>query len=96
MVTDSRIVPGVSNTIQGGSVDAPRVEAVLANGSTATLTNVRTVVLIRNTNKDVIAASQTIVPVIRPQSTASAVFTWNSAFSDIPASIEVVPIIPLL
>ncbi|OGG41032.1 hypothetical protein A2118_02635 [Candidatus Kaiserbacteria bacterium GWA2_50_9] len=96
MTTDPRIVPGISNTIQGGSVDAPRVEAILANGSTATLTNVKVVVLVRNANKDVIAASQTIVPIIRPQSSASAAFTWNNAFSDMPASIEIVPIVPLL
>ena len=96
MTTDPRIVPGVSNTLQSGSVDAPRVEAILANGSTSTLTNVKVVVLVRDARKDVIAASQTIVPVIRPQSTASAIFTWNSAFSDMPASIEIVPVIPLL
>ncbi len=95
MTSDSRIVPGVSNTIQSGSAEAPRIEAILANGSTSTLTNVRVVVLVRDINKDVIAASQTIVPVIRPQSTASAIFTWNSAFLGIPVSIEIVPIIPL-
>ena len=96
MTVDPRVVPGVSNTIQAGSVDAPRIEAILANGSTSTLTNVKVIVLVRNADKDVIAASQTIVPVIRPQSTASAIFTWNSAFSDMPASIEIVPVIPLL
>lgn len=95
LASDPRIVPGVSNTIQGGSVDAPRIEAILTNESVSTLTNVRVVVLVRNAQKAVIAASQTIVPVIRPQSTASAIFTWNSAFSDMLASIEVVPVIPL-
>ena len=96
MTVDPRIVPGVSNTIQGGTTDAPRIEAILANGSTATLTNVKTVVLVRDSSREVIAASQTIVPVIHPQGTASAIFTWNSAFQGMPASIEIVPIMPLL
>lgn len=95
MTSDPRIVPGVSNTIQGGSADAPRIEAILANGSTSALANVRVVVLVRDVNKDVIATSQTIVPFIRPQSTASAIFTWNRTFPGMPASIEIVPIIPL-
>ena len=52
MTTDPRIVPGVSNTLQSGTVDAPRVEAILANGSTSTLTNVKTVVvLVRDARK---------------------------------------------
>ncbi|MBI4088978.1 hypothetical protein HY415_02680 [Candidatus Kaiserbacteria bacterium] len=95
MAIDPRIMPGVSNTIQSGSADAPRIEAILANGNTTTLRDVSVVVLVRNAQKEIIAASGTIVPVIQAQSTASAIFTWNSAFPDMPASIEVVPIIPL-
>ena len=95
MTADPRIMPGVSNTIQSGSADAPRIEAILAKGNTMTLRNVSVVVLVRSAQKEIIAASGTIVPVIQAQSTASAIFTWNSAFPDTPASIEVVPIIPL-
>ncbi|MDP1689800.1 MAG: hypothetical protein Q8L52_01160 [bacterium] len=95
MRVDPRIMPGVSNIIKNGTPDTPRIEAILANGSTLMLTNVLVVILVRNVQKDVIAASQTIVPVIGPQSTASAIFTWNSAFPDAPASIEVEPVIPL-
>lgn len=95
MATDSRIIPIVSNTTQGGSVDAPRIQAILSNGSSSMLTNVQVLVLVRDIHNDIIAASQTIVPTIPAQSSATATFTWNSAFSSIPASIEVVPIIPL-
>lgn len=95
MTSDPRIMPGVANTIQSGSVDTPRIDAVLSNESISTLTNVQVAVLVRDANKDVIAASGTVVPVIYGQSTATATFTWNSAFSSTPASIEVVPIIPL-
>lgn len=92
---DPRIVPSVSDTTQSGSTDAPRVEAILANRSVRVLTNVRVIVLVRDVRKEVIAASQTIVPLIPAQNTAHATFTWNNAFPGIPASIEVVPVIPL-
>ncbi|MHB8710394.1 MAG: hypothetical protein ACYC6X_02490 [Minisyncoccota bacterium] len=95
MVTDPRIVPTVSNTTQSGSADAPRIEAVLANGSAATLTNVRVIVLVHDVHNDVIAVSETIVPVIPAQGTATAMFTWNNAFPGTLASIEVVPVISL-
>lgn len=95
LISDPRIVPGVLNTIQSGSIDAPRVDATLVNTSVTTLTNVPVVALVRNINTDVIAASQTVVPSIPAQGQATATFTWNTAFSDEPASIEVVPIIPL-
>jgi hypothetical protein len=91
----SRSMPLVSNTKQGGTQDTPRIEATLTNPDAVALTNVRVIVLVRNANADVIAASETVVPVIRAQGTATAIFTWNNAFSDTPASIEVVPLIQL-
>ncbi len=95
MTTDPRVVPSVSNVTQSGTPGAPRIEAVLANGSAAALENVQVIVLVRDTRNDVIAASKTIVPTIPAQGTAKAIFTWNGAFSGVPASIEVTPIIPL-
>lgn len=95
MTSDPRIVPKVSNTVLGGSTSAPRIEAVLSNPTVTTLTNVQVIVLVRDTRKEVIAASQTIVPIISAQNTALATFTWNNAFPGTPASIEVVPVIPL-
>lgn len=95
MTTDIRVIPAVSNATQGGTVDAPRVEATLVNGSASTLTNVPVVVLIRDVRKEVIATSQTVVPLIPAQGTATATFTWQGAFSAAPASIEVIPVIPL-
>ncbi len=95
MTADSRIVPVVSNTTQGGTPDAPRIEAILANPSVTTLTNVQAIVLVRGAQGDIIAASKTVVATIPAQGQAIATFTWNRAFAQIPASIEVVPIIPL-
>lgn len=95
METDSRIVPNVSGTRQTGTPSSPRIEAVLTNSSAGALTDVKVIVLVRNDTGDVIAASTTIVPYIPAQGQAAATFTWNQAFSDAPASIEIAPIIPL-
>jgi len=90
-----RSVPGVSNITLGGTTAAPRVEAVLTNSTVNIFTNVRVIVLVHDAQKDVIAASQTIVSLIPAQGQAAATFTWSRAFSDTPTSIEVVPVIPL-
>ncbi len=95
MTANERNVPLVSNISQGGTPDAPRIEAVLSNQATAPFNQVRIIVLVHNKNGDVIAASQTLVPTIPAQGQATATFTWNNAFSEAPAAIEVVPMIPL-
>jgi len=95
MPADTRIVPTVSNTRQGGTISSPRIEAMLMNQSITVLTNVKVIVLVHNEKGDVIAASSTVVPAIPAQGQATATFTWNAEFPGIPASIEVVPVIPL-
>jgi len=95
MEYDPRIVPVVLRTTRGGTTQTPRIESILMNQSGIPLTNVQAIVVVRNAKKDVIAASETVVPVIPSQGQSTAIFTWNSAFSSVPASIEVVPIIPL-
>ncbi len=95
MTVDPRAVPTVSDTIQSGSASAPRIDATLTNGSGTALENVQVIVLVRDVQSDVIGASETIVPTIPAQGTATATFTWNNAFPGVPASIEVVPVIPL-
>lgn len=92
---DPRVLPAVSNTTLGVSTSSPRIDAVLTNQSVAALTNVRVIVFVHGVTGEVIAASQTIIPAIPPQGYATATFTWNNAFSSAPATIEVVPIIPL-
>ncbi|HUX80799.1 MAG TPA: hypothetical protein VMV38_00540 [Candidatus Paceibacterota bacterium] len=87
--------PVVSNITLGGSAATPRIDAILTNASVSALSNVRAIVLVHNAQNEVIAASSTIVPIIPPQGQATASFTWNTAFSDVPTTIEVVPLISL-
>ncbi len=95
MTVDPRIIPTVSNIIQSGSINAPRIDATLTNSSVTTLEDVRVIVLVRDAQNNIIAASETIVPSIPAQGTATATFTWNNAFPSIPVSIEITPVIPL-
>ena len=91
----ARSVPLVSSAKQGGTLSAPRIEAVLANPATAPIRDVRAVVMVRDKGGNVIAASETVIPSIPAEGEATAIFTWNEAFGDTPAAIEVVPIVPL-
>ncbi len=95
MAAGAHSVPAVTNVGQSGTVSAPRIQATLANPGATDFTNVLAIVLVHSVAGDVIAASQTIVPSIPAQGQATAIFTWNSAFTSAPASIEVIPVIPL-
>lgn len=95
MTAQERSVPVVSNTIQSGTVGAPRIQATLSNSTIIPYSNVQAIVMVRNQSGDVIAASSTVLPFIPAQGQAVATFTWNNAFPEAPAAIEVVPIIPL-
>lgn len=92
---DPRTVPTVSSVVRGGTIDAPRVDAALTNPSTDELRGVKVVVLVYDAGGQVVGASQTVVPSIPPQGSARATFTWNSAFSASPASVRVLPVVPL-
>jgi len=95
MNANGRSMPLVSNIRQSGATDAPRIEAVLTNPTTMPFNNVQTIVIVHNKNNEIIAASQTVLPSIPAQGQATATFTWNKAFPETPAAIEVTPIIPL-
>ncbi|MDP2655638.1 MAG: hypothetical protein Q8P17_03865 [bacterium] len=96
MISSTRTMPTVSNIKQIGTISEPRIEAILTNASASVLSNIKAVVLVRNDKGDVIAASSTIILTIPAQGQATATFTWNSEFPEVPASIEVVPIVSLL
>jgi hypothetical protein len=96
MSSDTRIVPTISNVKQIGTTSAPRIEAILTNASASILSNVKAIVIVHNDKGDVIASSSTIILTIPAQGQAAATFTWNSEFTEVPASIEIIPIVQLL
>ena len=93
---DPRIVPKIDVQPPSGTTSAPRVGVVLSNATLSTLTNVRLVAYVRNSlNGNVVAASATVVPMLAPQGSATAIFTWNEPFAAGAVSVEVLPVIPL-
>lgn len=95
MTVDSRVIPKVLSAVQSDTSSAPRVEAVLSNPSSFPLSDIKVVALVYDTNKDVIAVSKTVIPIISALGQSVATFTWNSAFDGTLDSIKVIPIIPL-
>jgi hypothetical protein len=91
----SYVVPTVSNITRSGSVSNPRVEAIITNPSFTPITNMQVIIFVYNANKNVIAASRTVIPSLQGQGQAIAIFTWNNAFPGTPAVLEVMPIIQL-
>ncbi len=96
MLSDPRIVPTVSDTVVSDATTTPRVTAMLSDPAATPLSSVLAFVFVYDAQENVIAASQTIVPLIPAQGTAIATFTWNAPFSALPASAQVLPVIPLL
>jgi hypothetical protein len=92
---DTRIVPQVANITLSGKLAAPRITAILQNPSTATLSNVRVVVVVFNPEGNAESVSQTIVPSIPPQEGELATFTWTAPFAEPATRIDVLPVIPL-
>lgn len=92
---DTRILPVVGSAMLGGTTASPRVTAVLNNPSAIALSNVKVILALFDTAGNVIDVSQTIVPSIPGQGSATATFTWNTPFASAPARVDVLPIIGL-
>jgi hypothetical protein len=88
-------LPKASNVSVGGTPDAPRVSATVTNPTAYPEHGVPFIASVFDANGTVIAASQTVVPLIPPQGSAQAVFTWNEAFSAPYARVDIVPILAL-
>ena len=74
----------------------PRVSAKLSNETYDPMYDIRSVVVVFDSEGTAIAASETLVPSIRAQSVVPITFTWNEPFLRAPARIEVIPVVPLI
>jgi hypothetical protein len=71
----------------------PRVDATITNASLTAFQNIYLITLILNDSGTIMAASKTYVDALRPNETAPVVFTWPSAFKDVPASVKILPMV---
>ncbi len=95
MPVDPRTLPQVSNITLGGTTAMPAITATFTDASATALTNVKSIVFVRDAQGNVLAASETLTPTIPAQGSAVATYTWNAPFRATPSSIEVFPAIPL-
>jgi hypothetical protein len=85
----------VATPVLAASGDAPRVTAHISNPSIDAFKRITTIVVVYDTVRNVIAASQTVIPELPELGAATATFTWTRAFPGIPSTIEVTPIVSL-
>lgn len=88
-------MPKVSEVNVSGEGTAPRITATVTNPTAYPQHSVPFVVSVFRADGTIIAASQTVVPLIPPQGSAQVVFTWNEPFSEPYARIEILPLLSL-
>lgn len=71
------------------------ITATITNPSTVVYRNLKVIISVFNKNNNIVAASQTVVPVLQSLGTAPLVFTWSSPFSETPVREDLFPILPL-
>lgn len=91
----SEILPKASNLSVSGADAEPHLTATVTNVTAYAEHAVPFVATVFDADGTVIAASQTVVPLIPPQGSAQAVFTWNEPFASPYARIEIVPLLAL-
>jgi hypothetical protein len=77
--------------IQIQNTRTPKVTAMLKNPTGQPIYNETVIATVFDARNNAIAASQTIVPILTPEGSASIVFTWNQAFSAKPVRVEILP-----
>lgn len=87
--------PSTGNIVIENATTRPRVAATIENRTAYVERSVPLVATVFAADGSVIAASQTVIPVLPPQGSAQAVFTWNEPFLQPAARIEVVPLTTL-
>ncbi len=87
--------PSTGNIAIENATTRPRVTATIENRTAYVQRGVPLVATVFAADGSVIAASQTVVPLLPPQGSAQAVFTWNEPFLQPAARVEVVPLIAL-
>lgn len=81
----------VKSIVLSRAQTAPRIDASLENSSLNTVSNIELTALIFDQNKNIIAASKTVVDSLEAGQSAPLVFTWPTAFSSATTTIEILP-----
>ena len=91
MRDNARPILPVPNNISIQNTATPRITATLTNEAASTYYNETVVATVFDAQNNVMAASQTVVPILSAQGSSNIVFTWNQAFSAKPVRVEILP-----
>jgi hypothetical protein len=92
-ILNKSFVPIPSN-IQFAITNTPKITATLMNTTAQPLSDVTVVATVFDSANNAIAASQTVVQELGPQSSAPIIFTWNEPFKGTPARVDILPAAP--
>lgn len=92
---DTRDVPSVENYQLLNASTTPSITATISNSAPTPFFDVKVIATVFGADGNVVAASQTVIPQIKGQSTAVATFTWNAPFAQEVARVDITPLIPL-
>ena len=91
MKNNARPILPVPTNISIQNTATPRMTATLTNQSSSQYYNKTVVATVFDAQNNVIAASQTVVPVLSAQGSSNIVFTWNQPFTARPVRVEILP-----
>jgi len=92
---EARTLPKTASADLVGASSTPRIVAVINNADVNPVFNLKAIAVVFDASGNAIGASQTILPQVTQQGSATAIFTWNNPFPEDVARIEVTPIVPL-
>lgn len=88
-------IPRVEDIQTSGTDAEPKVTATIKNPTAEVLRGIKVIATVFNEDNNAIAASQTILPEITAEGSATATFTWSEPFIGSAARIDVRPIMPI-
>jgi hypothetical protein len=93
--SEARTLPKVASAVLTRASTTPHITAVIQNDDVNPLFNIKVIATVFDAGGNAVGASQTVLPTIGQQGSATAVFTWNTPFPAPIARIEVTPLLPL-
>jgi len=90
-----RTLPRADAVLLSGTEDAPRISAHLFNPGARALEDLTVIVVVQDTEGNIMAASQTLVERLSAQSSEEITFSWNEPFIAAPGPVEIRAVVPL-
>ena len=86
----------VSESALSGADSLPRLTATVTNSGTASVADIALVAILSGGDGNAVAASRTVVPLLRPGEARAVVFTWRAPLAAPVTSIDIIPVFPLV